>query len=326
MNNISVLNDVIAVNLLFSVWTGRKTLKDGDLRIDGKMPPKEVITLGSKHTTDPKALTIFNTLKRRAERLLKSVGIPFMGGYAIPSGKADFVAKELHSILNQFDKEKSAYLLKHSDIQQEWIAKYPDWEQALKQALTAVEDVEKRIHATFSMFKIQSVENEMQHDSGISKQVTALSGTLDKDVLKESSVLLESLSGAIRPCQTNVRGVAKLREKIEGLAFLNGRFNLLVNEIKKVEKELPVVGNLTVDEKNKLSGLLFRMSSETRLAELMNQISTTEKTNEATQADSVTNENSMLFENDVSFDFDADAISVAPQKVIEDKKVVNSFF
>lgn len=66
--SIQTLNNVVATNLNFSIWTGRKILDNDDLSLSGEVPPREIINLGSKHTTDPKALKVFSTLKRRAER------------------------------------------------------------------------------------------------------------------------------------------------------------------------------------------------------------------------------------------------------------------
>ncbi|WP_413694426.1 DUF3150 domain-containing protein [Psychromonas sp. KJ10-2] len=344
MNNINVLSDVIAINLEFSIWTGRKTLAAGDVSLAGEMPPKEIISLGSKHTTNPKALKIFNTLKRRAERACKSVGIPFMGGYAIPVKKANDIANTLHEILAQFELEKSAYLLKHAAIQDEWINKYPEYKNALIKALTDTKEVEGRINASFSMFKVQSVESEIGIDTGITKQVNALNGALDKDVVKEAGLLLESLNSAIRPNQVNVKGLVKLREKVEGLAFLNQRFSILVNEIRKVEVNLPVAGNLSFDDQNKLSGLLYRMREPSRLAELMQQIITPSVENVADAkvdtslnkaAESIlleadfevgsTSDSSDSSEFEFEFDFDFDERTQLKEDKPAQEKMIKSF-
>lgn len=117
----SVLNDIVAVQLNVNQWTGRKKLAENDLSLQGEVPPKEIINLGSKHTTDPKALKVFNTLKRQMERACLTIGIPFLGGYAVPSDKADELAKRLTKIVGQFELEKTAYLQKHESIQQDWI-------------------------------------------------------------------------------------------------------------------------------------------------------------------------------------------------------------
>jgi hypothetical protein len=271
--SIKTLDNVVATSLTFSVWTGRKVLADDDLSLNGEVPPKEIINLGSKHTTDPKALKVFNTLKRRAERACLRVGIPFLGGYAIPADKADNLAKDLAKITAEYEAEKQAYLAKHESIQDEWIAKFPQYEAILRKALTPVEVVDQRIRASFSMYRISSTNVVSSVQTGLDDEVDALTGTLDDDILKTANKLAESLSNAINPNQTNVNGLKALREKVEGLAFLNGKFAKLVQEIRYTESLMPVAGKLNPQDVNTLSGLLYRMSEPTRLAALMSNIS-----------------------------------------------------
>ncbi|NAX34101.1 DUF3150 domain-containing protein [Vibrio sp. V27_P1S3P104] len=300
----SVLNEIVAVQINVSQWTGRKKLADNDLSLNGEVPPKEIINLGSKHTTDPKALKVFNTLKRRMERTCLNVGIPFLGGYAVPVGKADELAKKLAKIVAQFEHEKAAYLLKHESIQQDWIKRFPQYETILVKALTPTSDVEKRISASFSMFKVQSAQSAVSVDAGLANQVDSLTETLDADILKSASKLLDSLTGAIQPNQTNVASLRKLREKVEGLAFLNGRFSKLVSKIKQVEASMPIAGKLNTDEVHRLSGLLYRMSDEAKLKALMSSLEDESNPQpiENEQALLGANEN-ILSEDDFEFDF-----------------------
>lgn len=312
---LNVLNDVIAVNLHVSIWTGRKMLEDSDLSLSGETPPREIINLGSKHTTDPKALKVFHTLKRRAERLCLSVGIPFLGGYAIPTSKADDVAKELAKIMAQFEVEKQKYLQKHADIQDDWISKFPAYEAILRKALTETCDVEKRINAAYSMFQIKSAQLDSSIDTGLSSQVESLSGSLEDDVLKNAKKLLESLTGAIRPSQTNVNSLKKLREKVEGLAFLNSRFDTLIEKIVHIEQQMPLTGKLSIDETNLLSGLLHRMSTKANLTSLMNDLTTVEQDNVQPQQSftPTKNDSEIDLSNDCDFgDFEAPQKSMSP--------------
>ncbi|PMP14098.1 hypothetical protein BCS93_04735 [Vibrio breoganii] len=306
-----ILSDVIAVQLNFSIWTGRKKLADSDLSISGERPPKEVVNLGSKHTTDPKALNVFSTLKRQAERLCLSVGIPFLGGYAIPTDKADDIAKKLAVIIDQFETEKANYLLRHDSIQDDWIQKFPAYESILRQALTPTEEVEKRITAAYSMFQVQSAQGVVTAaDTGLDNQVDGLTQTLDEDILKNSRQLLKSLTGAIHPNQTNVRGLKSLREKIDGLAFLDSRFNTLVSEIQAIEAQMPTSGKLETAEVNILSGLLYRMSDETKLAALMGSL---QQPVVLTPTPSVsTTTTTPLSDSDFDFDFDSSSQSLNP--------------
>jgi len=318
-----VLNDVIAVHLHFSCWTGRKKLDECDLSIRGETPPKEVINLGSKHTTDPKALKVFNTLKRQAERLCLSVGIPFLGGYAIPTNKANNIADGLAKIVAKYETEKAAYLLKHEEIQSELIEAFPMYENILRKALTPVDVVEQRISADFSMFQVQSAQSKVSKAStGLNNQVNSLSQTLDADILKSANKLLESLTSAIAPNQTNVNGLKAIREKVEGLAFLNGRFSTLVTEIKKIESAMPITGKLSTDETNLLSGLLFRMSDKDKLASLMSTISTPITEVPEPSEPSTTTHTDMVFDSD-DFEFD---IGETPVESNESSPAINATF
>ncbi|ELA9367524.1 hypothetical protein QUN99_003414 [Vibrio parahaemolyticus] len=272
-SNTQILQDVIAVHLRFSTWTGRKKLAENDLSLRGEVPPKELIALGSKYTTDASYLKVFNTLKRRAERLCLSIGIPFMGGYAIPSSKANTLAVGLDKIVQDYEKEANAYCSKHDRIQDEWVSKFPEYEIKLRAALTPAQEVKSKISAGFSMFKVQSAQSAVQSiDVSMKQEVDGLSHSLDEDILKGASKLLTSLTDAISPNRTNVNGLVNLREKVEGLAFLNGRFNRLVQEIKKVEDKMPISGKLSTDETNILSGLLFRMADKDKLNLLMQSL------------------------------------------------------
>lgn len=306
-NTMNVLENVTAVQVKFSIWTGRKKLSENDLSLKGETPPREIVHLGSKHTTDPAALKVFHKLKRRCDRLLSGVGIPFLGGYAIPASESDKISKDLQLIMEEVAREKAIYLSNHTQIQQDWISKFPDYEAILVKALTPVSDVEKRINASFSMFKVQSA-NMNEHD-GLSEQTNDLSESLDDDILSSARSLLDNLTKAVKPNQTNVSSLRKLKEKVDGLAFLNKKFRNLVNEINKVETELPTVGCLATQDINKLSGLLYRMSDATKLDHLMKGLDNDSNT----VADSFNalnnepaNKASSDFEIDKSIDFDFD--------------------
>jgi hypothetical protein len=303
-NAIQVLNDVIAVNLDFSIWSGRKILEENDLSLQGKTPPKEIINLGSKHTTNPEALKPFNKLKRRAERSCLRYGIPFLGGYAVPHNRAKELAKELSEIIQEFDVERLDYLANHEATQEEWIEKYPDYTEILKKASTTVEYVAKRISASFSMFQIKSAENALGFDAGLSNQLESLGMTLDDEILKTSGKLLENLSSAIAPNRTNVNSLISLCEKVEGLAFLDSRFESLVQEIKKVEATMPISGKLNANEVNTLSGLLYRMSDPVKLDILMNNINSSNKNDDPVNAEPIATSNTNDIEDMLTGSFD----------------------
>ena len=63
----NALNDVIVVSLDVRIWSGRKKLRPEDLTTSGRLPPKDLVSLGSKKIFDPKALKPFAEVKRKAE-------------------------------------------------------------------------------------------------------------------------------------------------------------------------------------------------------------------------------------------------------------------
>lgn len=290
---IKTLENVVAVQILFPIWSARKTLNATDLKL-GDAPDKDLISLGSKFTTNPKALKVFSTLKRRAERLCQKFGVSFMGGYAIPFEKADFISEGLNEIVAEFQREKAIYLQNHAEIQSKWLDQWPEFRGVLEREQITADQVSGRISATFSMFKLQPMGDGLS--SGLEEQVDQLSSTLDSDILKEANKLLSSLNSAIKPSKTNVKGLTKLKDKVEGLAFLNGKYKKLTDEISKVENQIGASYSLSFDDQTKLSGLLYRMTTPDRLNELMEQVNANN-----TPASSMADQDSI---DDFDFDFE----------------------
>lgn len=305
MNHIKTLDNMVALSLNFSIWTGQKMLPNTNISANNKELPSDLFKLGLKHTSDPEALKVFTTLKRRAERACLKVGIPFLGGYAIPAKAADGLAIILSDIKKEYDDHKQKYLAIHESIQQDWISSYPEYSDVLEKALTPVEVVEKRIKANFTMFKVSSPDNittSADVDTGLEEEVEALSNSLDEDILKSANHLAESLSKAMNPNRANVNGLKRLREKVEGLAFLNGKYNKLIQVIKSHEDMMPVAGKLNPSEVTALSGLLYRMSEPKRLEALMSNINESGDTVQPEPSVQPEHVNTVISETDFEFD------------------------
>ncbi len=81
-----ILDKVVLVKVEANIYGARKKLKKEDLVLaDGsKLPPEDLASLGSKRLLDPDQLTVFNRLKKEAERICLRVGTRFLGGFMIP--------------------------------------------------------------------------------------------------------------------------------------------------------------------------------------------------------------------------------------------------
>lgn len=55
----TTLRDVIVVSLNVRIWSGRKKLRPEDLTATGRLPPKELVSLGSKRLCHPDTLRPF---------------------------------------------------------------------------------------------------------------------------------------------------------------------------------------------------------------------------------------------------------------------------
>ena len=85
-----ILERVVLVKVEANIYGARKKLKKEDLVLaDGsKLPPEDLASLGSKRLLDPDQLTVFNRLKKEAERICLRIGTRFLGGFAIPCESA----------------------------------------------------------------------------------------------------------------------------------------------------------------------------------------------------------------------------------------------
>ncbi len=67
--NLSVLQNVICINIVIRIWSGMRRIQKEDLMdAAGQLPPDELVTLGSKRLMSPKKLAPFQTIRVRVER------------------------------------------------------------------------------------------------------------------------------------------------------------------------------------------------------------------------------------------------------------------
>ena len=76
-----ILDQMVLVKVEATIYGARKKLKIEDLMlVDGiKLPPDDLASLGSKRLLDPDQLTVFNRLKKEAERICLRIRYPLFG-------------------------------------------------------------------------------------------------------------------------------------------------------------------------------------------------------------------------------------------------------
>ena len=70
-----ILDRVVLIKVDANIYGARKKLKKEDLMLasGSKLPPEDLASLGSKRLLDPDKLSVFNRLKKEAERMYPGV-------------------------------------------------------------------------------------------------------------------------------------------------------------------------------------------------------------------------------------------------------------
>ena len=141
-----ILDQMVLVKVDATIYGARKKLKVEDLMlVDGsKLPPEDLASLGSKRLLDPDQLSVFNRLKKEAERICLRIGTRFLGGYAIPCSAAPEIITELERIALDFAAAKTGFLAGYDAAVKDWVTRHPEFAGIIEKAVDSVEFVSTR--------------------------------------------------------------------------------------------------------------------------------------------------------------------------------------
>lgn len=226
------LESLCVIHVDFDIWSGQTRLSAEDFRLGkgGKLPSGKVAKLGSKHVCDPATLKGFQRLKTETRRLMLRHGMPFMSGFAVPTARADIIIEELGRIADEFAKLKRDFLDGYHAAVESWIQENPEEEEAIRAGVLPLDTVEKRIGFEYQVFMIQPLDTDSTTGQLLEQKVKGLSDDLLDEVAEEAtSFFSRNLSGR-EECGISTRNtLIRIRDKIDGLSFLNNAFIPLVN-------------------------------------------------------------------------------------------------
>lgn len=138
-----ILDQVVLVKVEANIYGARKKLKKEDLVLanGSKLPPEDLASLGSKRLLDPDQLTVFNRLKKEADRICLRIGTRFLGGYAIPTAAAPDIIAELERIGLDFAAAKKEFLAGYDAAVTDWVVRHPEFAYIIEKAVDSVEFV-----------------------------------------------------------------------------------------------------------------------------------------------------------------------------------------
>lgn len=267
-----IIGRIVVIVPRFTQWTGTRAMHEGDFAIGtgGQLPPKEVTkSLGLKAIIDTQHLRVFDRLKHKAEAVLEGCGVKYLSGWAVPEEKADQVFKSLDTLVEQYSMEKADFLSRYDSLVKEWADKNPSFAKEIMEGKLDVNAVSERISAGYESFRLQPVSAEKA--VALAKSIGGLASELIASVTRSARIFFkESFLGKTRASRKTVNAVLKIRQKLQGLAFLSSSILPVIAFIDKVVNEMPSEGYFSGEPFWKLAALVKTLGDATLLEEIMN--------------------------------------------------------
>lgn len=270
-----ILERMALVDLDVRIWSGRAKLRAEDINVghDGQLPPEEASSLGSKKVFDPYYLRPFDRLKKAGERILAEQGQSLLGAWAVPVDGLDRLTGRLDDLKRQFGEAEAEFRAHYDDRFEDWVAqfhRYPDFQQHLRKARVPSDAIVGRFHFRYSIVRIRAADTS----GDLQAQVEGLGDEMLEDVAQEAAELhrraFAGFGGDDRHySQRTLRPLKRIRDKLNGLMFLDSAAHVLVSAIDAVLGRLPARGKLTPGQIVEVVSLTNMLSDRVRIRELI---------------------------------------------------------
>ena len=241
-----ILEQMVLVKVEANIYGARKKLKKEDLMLaDGtKLPPEDLASLGSKRLLDPDKLSVFNRLKKEAERICLRIGTRFLGGYAIPGDSATDIIAELERIALDFTAAKMEFLAGYDAAVSDWVVRHPEFADIIEKAVDSVEFVSTRLSFDYLMVTVGLPAALPTADIvRLETKIGSLSEQMFYEIAVDAHLFIEqSLIGKDQVTRNALRPIKRMRDKLDGLGFLDYRVEPVVSTIDDLLSRIPSKG------------------------------------------------------------------------------------
>jgi hypothetical protein len=193
---------------------------------------------------DPDKLTVFNRLKKEAERICLRVGTRFLGGFAIPNEAAAGITAELERIALDFAVAKTKFLAGYDAAVTDWVVRHPEFAGIIEQAVDSVEYVSTRLSFDYLVVTVGLPEALPPEDvARLETKIGSMSEQMFYEISVEAHQFIEqSLLGKDQVTRNALRPIRRMRDKLDGLGFLDYRVAPVVNTIDDLLARIPDKG------------------------------------------------------------------------------------
>lgn len=190
--------DVVCFSLDIHLWSARTQLRTEDLQKFSssirELPDSEVASMGSVKLIDPECIRVFERLKREAQLLLETRGLPLFGVRAVPADKYEEVCDALTVIKQKFDAQAKELLMTYDQKVKEWEllwrTKKPEYMHLFDRAPKA-ETVYGRLSFEFHAYRVEPPKEVADGQQEFSTKLSGLKGELYQDAAREATQLLD---------------------------------------------------------------------------------------------------------------------------------------
>lgn len=223
------LNELCLIYMDFDIWSGQTKLQKSDLKVAAEdLPPETLANLGTKRICAPGQLKGFHRLKTKARRAILDWGRPFLGGFAVPVKKLDVIRQSLEDVEFEFEGLKQTFLTGYYQAVQGWMDENPEYSDVIQRAALSSQEVATRIGFDWHILEVVPVANPVT-ESRLKSKVSGLGDEMIDEIVDTASEFYsanvcgrQSISVLTKPT------LQKLRDKIDGLSFLNSNLYPLV--------------------------------------------------------------------------------------------------
>jgi hypothetical protein len=281
----SALQKVALVNVDLSIWSGYKRTTEKELIAVGAALPKDSpLTNGGKKIFPTEFLAEFSQIRKEVSRKLASIGVAALGGSAraVPETEVDGINGYLQDVLSRFQAAVSNFDGNYDVRMSDYLASInaDPVRDIIDKAKLERADAVSKFGMKWQVFKIVPTGDTEESSRSL---VSGMATSLFEEVAKSAKEIYEkSFIGKPRVTQKALHQVRGLRNKMEGLSFLNqDDIDPIVKSVDETLNLLPQEGWIEGMHLSLLTSVILKMTNPDQMLEHAKLIAAGKSTAEA---------------------------------------------